>query len=44
MAGLRARCAAIFGKHKVPRYVWFFDEPLLRNVSGNFLMGKFLKR
>jgi len=24
-------------KHKVPRYVWFMDQPLPRNASGKFL-------
>lgn len=34
---LRAHCAAIMAKHKVPRYVWFRSEPLPRNASGKFL-------
>ncbi len=34
---LRAHCAAISAKYKVPRYVWFLDEPLPRNASGKFL-------
>lgn len=34
---LRAHCAAIMAKHKVPRYIWFLDEPLPRNASGKFL-------
>ena len=36
-AALREHCAAIMAKHKVPRYVWFLDEPLPRNASGKFL-------
>ncbi len=36
-AALRAHCAAVIAKHKVPRYVWFMDEPLPRNASGKFL-------
>ncbi len=34
---LRDHCAALVAKHKVPRYVWFLDEPLPRNASGKFL-------
>lgn len=34
---LRAHCAAIMAKHKVPRYIWFRSEPLPRNASGKFL-------
>ena len=34
---LRAHCGAIMAKHKVPRYIWFMDEPLPRNASGKFL-------
>lgn len=34
---LRAHCSAIMAKHKVPRYIWFLDEPLPRNASGKFL-------
>ncbi len=34
---LRAHCAAISAKYKVPRYVWFLDESLPRNASGKFL-------
>ena len=32
-----AHCAAHMSKHKVPRYVWFLDQPLPRNASGKFL-------
>ena len=34
---LRAHCAALIARHKVPRYVWFVNEPLPRNASGKFL-------
>lgn len=34
---LREHCAVIMAKHKVPRYVWFLNEPLPRNASGKFL-------
>ena len=34
---LREHCAVLIAKHKVPRYVWFLDEPLPRNASGKFL-------
>jgi len=34
---LREHCAVIMAKHKVPRYIWFLDEPLPRNASGKFL-------
>ncbi|MEZ5997264.1 MAG: class I adenylate-forming enzyme family protein [Hyphomonas sp.] len=34
---LREHCAGIMAKHKVPRYIWFLDEPLPRNASGKFL-------
>jgi long-chain acyl-CoA synthetase len=34
---LRAHCAPIMAKHKIPRYIWFLDEALPRNASGKFL-------
>ena len=34
---LRAHCGPIMAKHKIPRYLWFLDEPLPRNASGKFL-------
>lgn len=34
---LRAHCAVSMAKHKVPRYIWFLDEPLPRNASGKFV-------
>ncbi len=34
---LRAHCAGIMAKHKIPRYIWFMAEPLPRNASGKFL-------
>jgi long-chain acyl-CoA synthetase len=36
-AELRAHCSALIARHKVPRYIWFLDEPLPRNASGKFL-------
>ena len=36
-AGLKAHCATVMAKHKVPRYVWFMDQALPRNASGKFL-------
>ncbi|MEY4237615.1 MAG: hypothetical protein RL339_216 [Pseudomonadota bacterium] len=35
--GLRAHCASVMAKHKVPRYVWFMDQALPRNANGKFL-------
>ena len=34
---LRAHCAPIMARHKIPRYLWFLAEPLPRNASGKFL-------
>lgn len=34
---LRDHCTAIMARHKVPRYIWFLDQPLPRNASGKFL-------
>lgn len=34
---VRAHCATQIAKHKVPRYIWFRDEPLPRNANGKFL-------
>ena len=34
---LRAHCADLVAKHKIPRYIWFLDTPLPRNASGKFL-------
>ena len=36
-AALRAHCAAIMAKHKIPRYIWFLTENLPRNASGKFI-------
>ncbi|MFN5783685.1 MAG: class I adenylate-forming enzyme family protein [Novosphingobium sp.] len=36
-AGLKAHCAKVMAKHKVPRFVWFLDEALPRNANGKFL-------
>jgi long-chain acyl-CoA synthetase len=34
---LREHCGARIARHKLPRYVWFQNEPLPRNASGKFL-------
>ena len=34
---LKKHCLDHMSKHKVPRYVWFLDDPLPRNASGKFL-------
>jgi long-chain acyl-CoA synthetase len=34
---LQKHCLDLAAKHKVPRYVWFMDQPLPRNASGKFL-------
>ena len=34
---LQKHCLDHSVKHKVPRYVWFMDQPLPRNASGKFL-------
>ncbi|BCW90506.1 Long-chain-fatty-acid--CoA ligase [Alphaproteobacteria bacterium SO-S41] len=34
---LRAHCATLAAKHKVPRYIWMLHEALPRNASGKFL-------
>lgn len=34
---LRAHCASVIAKHKIPRYIWMMDAPLPRNANGKFL-------
>lgn len=34
---LQKHSLGLAAKHKVPRYIWFMDEPLPRNASGKFL-------
>ncbi|MFD1766068.1 class I adenylate-forming enzyme family protein [Sphingorhabdus buctiana] len=34
---LREEMAKHIAKHKLPRFVWFVDQPLPRNASGKFL-------
>lgn len=34
---LRAHCAGLLAPFKVPRYLWFLDDPLPRNANGKFL-------
>ena len=35
--GLRSHLSERIAKYKIPRYLWFLDEPLPRNASGKFL-------
>jgi long-chain acyl-CoA synthetase len=41
---LREDMAAHTARHKIPRYIWFLDEPLPRNASGKFLKRELRKR
>jgi long-chain acyl-CoA synthetase len=34
---LRAHCATLLAKYKVPRYIWLTRDPVPRNASGKFL-------
>jgi len=34
---LRAHCAAVMARHKIPRYIWFVKDHLPRNANGKFL-------
>ena len=34
---IRAFCATLMAKHKIPRYLWILETPLPRNASGKFL-------
>lgn len=34
---LREHLIGLMAKHKVPRYLWFMNDPLPRNASGKFL-------
>ena len=34
---IREHCKGLLASYKVPRYLWFMDEPLPRNASGKFL-------
>ncbi|MBD3648989.1 MAG: AMP-binding protein, partial [Pseudomonadales bacterium] len=34
---IREHCAGHLAKHKIPRYIWFLDDPLPRNANGKFL-------
>jgi long-chain acyl-CoA synthetase len=34
---LREHLAGLMAKHKIPRYLWFMNDPLPRNASGKFL-------
>jgi long-chain acyl-CoA synthetase len=35
--GVREHLEPVLAKYKLPRYVWFLDQPLPRNASGKFL-------
>lgn len=41
---LRAACRERISAHKVPRFVWFLDEPLPRNANGKFLKRELKER
>jgi long-chain acyl-CoA synthetase len=34
---LRDQLSTVMARHKIPRYIWFVDQPLPRNASGKFL-------
>ena len=34
---LRAHCATLAARHKIPRYIWILDTAIPRNASGKFL-------
>lgn len=36
-AALREHCQGHLSSYKIPRYVWFLNEPLPRNANGKFL-------
>jgi len=42
--GLQAHCLEHMAKHKMPRHIWFLDEPLPRNASGKFLKREVKER
>jgi acyl-CoA synthetase (AMP-forming)/AMP-acid ligase II len=35
--GLREHCKNLLAPYKIPRYIWFVDEPLPRNANGKFV-------
>ena len=37
VAALRAHCATLVARHKIPRYIWILDTSIPRNASGKFL-------
>ncbi|MEM7329445.1 MAG: class I adenylate-forming enzyme family protein [Pseudomonadota bacterium] len=41
---IRDHCAERLAKFKVPRFVWFCDEPFPRNASGKFLKREVRER
>ncbi len=34
---LRAHCADHLSRHKIPRHIWFLNEPIPRNANGKFM-------
>jgi long-chain acyl-CoA synthetase len=36
-AELREHLSSLMAKHKIPRFLWFMNDPLPRNASGKFL-------
>ena len=34
---IRDFCSEHMAKHKIPKYIWFNNEPLPRNANGKFL-------
>jgi long-chain acyl-CoA synthetase len=34
---IRNHCHERISAHKVPRYIWFLNEPLPRNANGKFM-------
>jgi long-chain acyl-CoA synthetase len=43
-AEIRAHCANLIARHKVPRYIWLQTEPLTRNASGKIVKLNILER
>ena len=34
---IRESCRSKIAGHKIPRYIWFLDDPIPRNANGKFL-------
>ncbi len=41
---LKAHCAVLISRHKVPRYIWFLTDSIPRNASGKFLKRELRER